>query len=52
MVAMDKVHVTVLDQSYVVSAGAMADTIHRMQIWRTARSSPGTSRMEARLVRL
>ena len=31
----------------------MVDTpIHRMQIWRTARSSPGTSRMEARLVRL
>ena len=28
------------------------DVIHRMQIWRTARSSPGTSRMDARLVRL
>ena len=25
--------------------------IHRMQIWRTARSAPGTSRMKARLVR-
>ena len=27
-------------------------TIHRMQIWRTARLSPGTGRMQARLVRL
>ena len=27
-------------------------SIHRMQIWRTARSAPGTSRMKARLVRL
>ena len=26
--------------------------IHRMQIWRTTRSAPGTSRMKARLVRL
>ena len=26
--------------------------IHRMQIWRTTRSAPGTSRMQARLVRL
>ena len=26
--------------------------IHRMQIWRTTRLAPGTSRMEARLVRL
>ena len=26
--------------------------IHRMQVWRTARLSPGTSRMQARLVRL
>ena len=26
--------------------------IHRMQIWRTTRSAPGTSQMEARLVRL
>ena len=26
--------------------------IHLMQIWRTTRSAPGTSRMEARLVRL
>ena len=28
------------------------DPIHRMQIWRTTRLAPGTSRMEARLVRL
>ena len=27
-------------------------SIHRMQIWRTTRSAPGTSRMKARLVRL
>ena len=27
-------------------------TIHRMQIWRTARLLPGTSCMKARLVRL
>ena len=27
-------------------------SIHRMQIWRTARLSPGTSRMKARLVSL
>ena len=27
-------------------------SIHRMQIWWTTRSAPGTSRMEARLVRL
>ena len=26
--------------------------IHRMQIWRTTRSAPGTSEMKARLVRL
>ena len=29
-----------------------ATDIHRMQIWRSTRSAPGTSRMEARLVRL
>ena len=26
--------------------------VHRMQIWRTTRSAPGTSRMKASLVRL
>ena len=30
----------------------MGGHIHRMQIWRTTRSSPGTSYMKARLVRL
>ena len=28
------------------------NSTHRMQIWRTTRSAPGMSRMEARLVRL
>ena len=30
----------------------MLNSIHRMQIWRTARSSPGTSSIKARLVGL
>ena len=37
---------------YMVSSIWMCIYIHRMQIWRTTQSAPGTSQMKARLVRL
>ena len=37
---------------YVFCRNLALLVIHRMQIWRTARSAPGTSGMKARLVRL